>query len=59
MRVKLKILLGVKRKDFRGKKAKGGLMGELNRPDRGYKSGGFIARGVWVRLCLIDVKKQK
>ena len=36
---------GVKRKDFRGKKAKSGLMGELNRPDRGYKSGGFIARG--------------
>ena len=23
----------------------GGLMGELNRPDRGYKNGGFIARG--------------
>ena len=42
---KIKDPSGVKRKDFRGKKAKGGLMGELNRPDRGYKSGGFIARG--------------
>ena len=42
---KIKDPSGVKRKDFRGKKAKGGLMGELNRPNRGYKSGGFIARG--------------
>jgi hypothetical protein len=42
---KIKDPSGVKRKDFRGSKAKGGLMGELNRPDRGYKSGGFIARG--------------
>ena len=30
---------------IRGSKAEGGLMGELNRPNRGYKSGGFIARG--------------
>ena len=37
---KIKDPSGVKRKDFRGKKAKGGLMGELNRPDRGYKNGG-------------------
>ena len=42
---KIKDPSGVKRKDFRGKKAEGGLMGELNRPDRVYKSGGFIARG--------------
>ena len=42
---KIKDPSGVKRKDFRGKKAEGGLMGELNRPDRGYKNGGFIARG--------------
>ena len=42
---KIKDPSGLKRKDFRGKKAKGGLMGELNRPNRGYKSGGFIARG--------------
>ena len=37
--------IGSKRKDFRGKKAEGGLMGELNKPDRGYKKGGFVARG--------------
>ena len=42
---KIKDPSGVKRKDFRGKKAKGGLMGELNRPDRGYKNGGKVARG--------------
>ena len=42
---KIKDPSGVKRKDFRGKKAKGGLMGELNRPDRSYKNGGFVARG--------------
>ena len=42
---KIKDPSGLKRKDFRGKKAEGGLMGELNRPDRGYKNGGFIARG--------------
>ena len=43
---KIKDPSGLKRKDFRGpKKAEGGLMGELNRPNRGYKSGGFIARG--------------
>ena len=42
---KIKDPSGVKRKDFRGSKAEGGLMGELNRPDRGYKNGGFIARG--------------
>ena len=35
----------MKRKDFRGSKAEGGLMGELNRPDRGYKKGGFVAKG--------------
>ena len=37
---KIKDPSGVKRKDFRGSKAEGGLMGELNRPDRGYKKGG-------------------
>ena len=42
---KIKDPSGVKRKDFRGSKAEGGLMGELNRPNRCYKSGGFIARG--------------
>jgi|TARA_R100001509_G_scaffold55818_1_gene30804 hypothetical protein len=42
---KIKDPSGVKRKDFRGSKAEGGLMGELNRSDRGYKNGGFIARG--------------
>ena len=36
---KIKDPSGVKRKDFRGSKAEGGLMGELNRPDRGYKKG--------------------
>ena len=36
---KIKDPSGLKRKDFRGSKAKGGLMGELNRPDRGYKKG--------------------
>ena len=30
---KIKDPSGLKRKDFRGKKAMGGLMGELNRPD--------------------------
>ena len=55
---KIKDPSGVKRKDFRGKQAKGGLMGELNRPDRGYKKGGFVARGCGA-LCLTDVKKQK
>ena len=33
-------------------------MGELNRPDRGYKNGGKVARGV-VLSCLTDVKKQR
>ena len=42
---KIKDPSGLKRKDFRGSKAKGGLMGELNRPDRGYKNGGKVARG--------------
>ena len=42
---KIKDPSGVKRKDFRGSKAKGGLIGELNRPDRGYKNGGKVARG--------------
>ena len=42
---KIKDPSGLKRKDFRGSKAEGCLMGELNRPDRGYKNGGFIARG--------------
>ena len=42
---KIKDPSGVKRKDFRGSKAKGGLIGELNRPDKGYKNGGFVARG--------------
>ena len=31
---KIKDPSGVKRKDFRGKKAEGGLMGELNRPNQ-------------------------
>ena len=30
---------------FANEKAEGGLMGELNRPDRGYKNGGKVARG--------------
>ena len=42
---KIKDPSGLKRKDFRGSKAKGGLMGELNRPDRGYKNCGKVARG--------------
>ena len=42
---KIKDPSGVKRKDFRGSKAERGLMGELNRPNRGYKRGGCIARG--------------
>ena len=46
---------GVKRKDFRGSKAEGGLMGELNRTDRGYKKGGFVARGCGA----IDPKRKK
>ena len=34
-------------------------MGELNRPDRGYKNGGFrLLEGV-VLSCLTDVKKQR
>ena len=43
---KIKDPSGVKRKDFRGSKAKGGLMGELNRPDRGYKVVGLLLEGV-------------
>ena len=42
---KIKDPSGKKRKDWGPKKAKGGLMGELNRPDRGYNNGAFIARG--------------
>ena len=41
---KIKDPSGLKRKDFRGSKAEGGLMGELNKPNRGYKNGG-VARG--------------
>ena len=42
---KIKDPYGLKRKDFRGKKAEGGLMGELTRPNRCYKKGGFVAKG--------------
>ena len=52
---KIKDPSGVKRKDFRGSKAKGGLMGELNRPDRGYKKGGFVAKGCGA----IDPKRKR
>ena len=52
---KIKDPSGVKRKDFRGSKAEGGLMGELNRTDRGYKKGGFVARGCGA----IDPKRKK
>jgi hypothetical protein len=55
VQVKLKIHLVLKRKDFRGSKAEGGLMGELNRTDRGYKKGGFVARGCGA----IDPKRKK
>ena len=43
---KIKDPSGVKRKDFRGKKAKGGLMEATARLKRqGLKNGGFVARG--------------
>ena len=45
VQVKLKIS-GLKRKDFRGKKAEGGLMEATERLKRqGLKKGGFVARG--------------
>jgi len=43
---KIKDPSGVKRKDFRGKKAKGGLMEATKRlRARGLKNGGRVARG--------------
>ena len=43
---KIKDPSGLKRKDFRGKKAEGGLMEATARLKRqGLKEGGFIARG--------------
>ena len=43
---KIKDPSGVKRKDFRGSKAKGGLMEATARLKRqGLKKGGFVARG--------------
>ena len=43
---KIKDPSGLKRKDFRGKKAKGGLMEATARLKRqGLKKGGFVARG--------------
>ena len=43
---KIKDPSGVKRKDFRGKKAKGGLMEATARLKRqGLSKGGFVARG--------------
>ncbi len=43
---KIKDPSGVKRKDFRGKKAKGGLMEATARLKRqGLNKGGFVARG--------------
>ena len=42
---KIKDPSGLKEKTLEVSKAEGGLMGELNRPNRGYKNGGFIARG--------------
>ena len=43
---KIKDPSGVKRKDFRGKKAKGGLMEATARLKRqGLNNGGFVARG--------------
>ena len=43
---KIKDPSGLKRKDFRGKKAEGGLMEATERLKRqGLKKGGFVARG--------------
>ena len=43
---KIKDASGVKRKDFRGSKAEGGLMEATQRlKSAGYKQGGFVARG--------------
>ena len=43
---KIKDPSGVKRKDFRGKKAEGGLMEATSRLKRqGLKKGGFVGRG--------------
>ena len=43
---KIKDPSGVKRKDFRGKKAKGGLIEATKRlKAQGLKNGGFVARG--------------
>jgi hypothetical protein len=43
---KIKDPSGLKRKDFRGKKAEGGLMEATERLKRqGLKNGGFVARG--------------
>ena len=43
---KIKDPSGVKRKDFRGSKAEGGLMEATSRLERqGLKKGGFVARG--------------
>ena len=43
---KIKDPSGLKRKDFRGKKAEGGLMEATKRLKRqGLKKGGFVARG--------------
>ena len=43
---KIKDPSGVKRKDFRGSKAEGGLMEATSRLKRqGLKKGGFVARG--------------
>ena len=43
---KIKDPSGLKRKDFRGKKAEGGLMEATSRLKRqGLKNGGFVARG--------------
>ena len=55
---KIKDPSGVKRKDFRGSKAKGGLIGELNRPDKGYKLTEVLLLKDVVLSCLIERKKQ-
>ena len=55
VQVKLKIPLGVKRKDFRGNKAKGGLMEATKRlKAQGLKNGGRVARG-----CGAIIMKEK
>ena len=55
---KIKDPSGLKRKDFRGKKAMGGLMGELNNQTEVIRMVVKLLEDV-VLLCLTDVKKQR